>query len=76
MRMYPRAEEDAVARRQVRVSPAVVQAARLRVAVNDRQNKPTSAVTRRIAEARITGGSTLPNRSAAAATTTNPGDSR
>ena len=42
-----------MSRKQVRVSPAVVQAARLRVAVNDRQNKPTSAVTRRIAEARV-----------------------
>lgn len=65
-----------MARRQVRVSPAVVQAARLRVAVNDRQNKPTSAVTRRIAEARISGGSTLPNRSTVVATPANPGDSR
>jgi len=43
-----------MSRKQVRVTPAVVQAARLRVAVNDRQNKPTSAVTRRIADARIT----------------------
>ncbi len=67
--MYPTAEENPVSRKQVRVAPAVVQAARLRVAVNDRQNKPTSAVTRRIAEARVTGGPDVTRRPAAASTT-------
>jgi len=69
MGTYPTAEEDPVSRKQVRVSPAVVQAARLRVAVNDRQNKPTSAVTRRIAEARVAGAAEVADSPVAASVT-------
>ncbi len=64
--MHPTAEEQPVSRKQVLVTPAVVQAARLRVAVNDRQNKPTSAVTRRIANARIADRTVRTDGSAAA----------
>lgn len=58
-----------MSRKQIRVSPAVVQAARLRVAVNDRQHKPTSPVTRRIAEARVAASPEVTNRPAADAAT-------
>jgi len=51
------------------VPGGVVQAARLRVAVKDRQHDPTSVVTHRIAGGRTTAGSGDSNRSGVASPT-------